>query len=230
MSVSLILPYYNPPANWAVNIVERFSILKKQIDEPITLVLVNDGSNYIASPGIEHIKSNIQDCIFISYEDNHGKGYAIRQGVKQAEGDIIIYTDVDFPYTIESICEIYRRLKDKGADVAMGVKNKSYYKAVPSARRAISKILRWMIRNFFTIPYSDTQCGLKGFKKHVKPLFLKTSINRYLFDLEFIRNSHKQGYKIEAVPVVLNEGVEFRKVNYHILLPEVANLVKLMLK
>lgn len=231
MPVSLILPYFNPPANWSSNIVDQFALLKQKIAEPIELILVNDGSTSPIPPSdIQYLEDNIKGCVFISYNDNRGKGYAIRQGVIQAKGNIIIYTDVDFPYAIDSIVDIYEYLKNKNADIAMGVKNELYYKDVPPSRRAISKILRWMIRNFFTIPFTDTQCGLKGFKAEVKPMFLKTTINRYLFDLEFIRNSHKHGFNINAVPVVLKEGIEFRRINYRILLPEIFNLLKLLFK
>ena len=231
MSVSLILPYFNPPVNWSANVVDQLELLTRQITEPIELILVNDGSTSgITISDINYIKDNIRDCVFVSYEENHGKGYAIRRGVEQAKGGIIIYTDIDFPYTIESIYTIYQNLKNTDSDIAMGVKNEAYYKDVPRSRRVISKMLRWMIRSFFTIPFTDTQCGLKGFKMELKPVFLKTTINRYLFDLEFIRNSYKQGFQISAVPVVLNDGIEFRKINYRILLPEVINLMKLFFK
>ena len=81
------------------------------------------------------------------------------------------------------------------------------------------------------MPITDTQCGLKGFKSEVKPVFLATTINRYLFDLEFIRNAYNIGnYQICAIPITLNPGVHFRPMNYKVLLPEMFNFIKILLR
>lgn len=195
------------------------------------ILLVQDGrSAQISEQDIAYLQQSLPNFKHIHYPENKGKGYAIRQGVKNAKGDLVIYTDIDFPYTTGSIREIYDTLNTGSCDLAVGVKDDVYYKHTNAARKFISKTLRGMIRTFFSIPVDDTQCGLKGFRKDLKPVFTSTTINRYLFDLEFIRNAHKQGYSIQAVPVKLNEGVQFRHINYRILIPEFINLIKLILK
>ena len=88
-----------------------------------------------------------------------------------------------------------------------------------------------MIRLFLSIPITDTQCGLKGFNRKVSPLFLSTTIDRYLFDLEFIKKAFKtKQYSIQAIPIRLNDNVVFSKMNYKILLPEMINFVKLLFR
>jgi glycosyltransferase involved in cell wall biosynthesis len=231
MAVSIVLPCFNPPEGWASNIIEQYTTLTGQISDTLQVILVNDGSTAaLSEKDIHNLQNSIKDFILVSYSSNKGKGNAIREGVKKAAGDIIIYTDIDFPYTNDSIVSIYQALKSNSTDIAIGVKNQSYYEHVPPARRAISKGLRWMIKTFFTIPFTDTQCGLKGFQKHVSLLFVNTSINRYLFDLEFIRSGYKKKYRIQAIPVELKDGIQFRKIDYRILIPELYNLLKLMVK
>lgn len=231
MHVSLILPCYNPPAGWVENIIARYSEAKAFFNADSELILVQDGySKQISEQHIAYLKESLPNFKHIYYPENKGKGYAIRQGVKEAGGELIIYTDIDFPYTTSSIRKIYDTLNAGSCDLAVGVKDDVYYKHTNAARKFISKTLRGMIRAFFSIPIDDTQCGLKGFRKDLKPVFTATTINRYLFDLEFIRNAYKQGYSIQAVPVKLNEGVQFRHINYRILIPEFLNLIKLILK
>lgn len=231
MHVSLILPCYNPPAGWVENIIRRYSEVQAFLSADSELILVQDGnSTQISEQDIARLEQSLPNFKHICYPENKGKGYAIRQGVKCADGDLIIYTDIDFPYTTGSIRKIYDTLNAKSCDLAVGVKDNVYYEHTNAARKFISKTLRSMIRTFFSIPVDDTQCGLKGFRKDLKPVFTSTTINRYLFDLEFIRNTHKQGYSIQAVPVKLNEGVQFRHINYRILIPEFINLIKLILK
>lgn len=228
MLVSLVLPCYHPPANWAQNIVTQYNLLREHIHDQMELILVEDGDDSVQEADIRLLKEQITAFRFVKYEVNHGKGYAVRQGAALAEGDIVIYTDIDFPYTIESITKIYRALKNNDCDVAAGVKNEDYYQHVPFSRRVISKNFRRLIRLFLSIPVTDTQCGLKGFQQKVKPLFLKTTIERYLFDLEFIRNSYKRGFRVKAIPIEIKPEVTFRIINYRILLPELLNFAKLL--
>ena len=115
--------------------------------------------------------------------------------------------------------------------MAIGIKNDAYYAHVPLVRRYISRYLQFFTRVFLSMPVTDTQCGLKGFKRAVAPLFLATTIDRYLFDLEFVRNCYKsKKYRVLPFPVTLNENVHFRKMNFRILLPEMFNFIKLLFK
>lgn len=230
MLVSIILPCYNPAANWAENIIANYNKLKQRIADDIEVILVQDGNTTGISEGDIQQLSTLPGFKHIQYDTNRGKGYAIREGVKQAGGDIIIYTDVDFPYTTESIHKIYTALATGDCEIAVGIKNDDYYKNVPMSRLVVSKALRRMIRFFLSIPITDTQCGLKGFVKDIKPLFLSTTIDRYLFDLEFIRKSYMKKRSLKPIPIDLHEHVQFRVMNYSILLPEMVNFIKLLFK
>lgn len=227
--LSIVLPCYNPPNDWVQNMLTSFSTIENAIKEPIELIVVNDGSQDKIEHGIiDTIRLHIPEFRYIEYAENKGKGYAIRQGMKEAKGDVLIYTDIDFPYTCESLINIYSRLQNTACDIAIGVKGTAYYDSVPFLRKSISKFLRYLIRNFLDLPFTDTQCGLKGFKRTALPVFLSTTINRYLFDLEFVKTAYsKTNFKIEAIPVELNAGVVFRKMNYKILVPEMFNFIKL---
>jgi glycosyltransferase involved in cell wall biosynthesis len=232
MIVSLVLPCYNPPGGWEQVICANYRSIEKMVDGTLELIVVMDGNSAtVTDAAIAYLEQHIRQIKIIRYLENRGKGYAIRQGVAEATGDIIIYTDIDFPYTIESMYSIYRGLSSDECDVAVGVKDAAYYDHVPFLRRAISQFLRFFIRLFLSMPITDTQCGLKGFKKNVKPLFLQTTIDRYLFDLEFVRNCFKsKNYRVKAVPVTLTENVQFRSMNYRVLLPEALNFIKLLFK
>ena len=232
MKLSLILPCYNPPQGWERNIYTTYTAFCKRIDTETELLIVLDGqSESVSTDQLKFLQQKIPALKFVSYPDNMGKGYAIRQGAAEATGDIIIYTDIDFPYTIDSMCTVFNGLNNNEFEVGVGVKDEAYYKKVPAVRRLISRCLRLMTGLFLSMPITDTQCGLKGFRRNIMPLFLKTTINRYLFDLEFVRNCFRnKQVKIKAIPVSLNQEVQFRKMNYHILLPEILNFAALLFK
>jgi glycosyltransferase involved in cell wall biosynthesis len=230
--LSLVLPCYNPPANWERNIISVFNDFCRKTGTVAELIVVLDGNSaLVTGQTLETLRQHIPDIKILQYAVNRGKGYAIRQGAAVAGGGIIMYTDIDFPYTVASMERVYNALANGSCHVAVGVKDEGYYRHLPPVRRQISRYLRWMTGAFLNMPITDTQCGLKGFNAVVKPLFLATTINRYLFDLEFIRNCFAAGkYTVTPIPVTLNENVQFRSMNYSILLPEMLNFIKLLFK
>ena len=231
--LSIILPCYNPPKEWELNVLQSFKFIQSEItDQEIELIIVNDGTpNQSFQIEETFLNQNISNFTFIHNNVNMGKGHAIRTGIDACNGEIIIYTDIDFPYTITSFIDIYNTLIT-GNDVAVGIKNAKYYEKVPTIRKLISKSLRFIIGFFLRLPITDTQCGLKGMKKDIKPLFLNTTITRYLFDLEFVRACfrHKPKLKVVAVPITLNENIVFRKMNPKILIQELGNFLMILLR
>lgn len=230
MSCSIILPCYNPQPQWVHRVVEQYNTIVALLNTTVTIILVNDGSTVgVTDEDILLLKEAIPKFQYITYTENKGKGYAVRQGVTVAATDIIIYTDIDFPYTTQSLLSIYNALSNDNVAIAAGIKNDTYYSKVPLVRKRISKILQSLTGMFFNIPVTDTQCGLKGFRGEVKDVFLTTTINRYLFDLEFIRAAHKRQYTIHEVSVQLNDNVVFKQMNYKMLFTEFINFIRLMM-
>ena len=77
----------------------------------------------------------------------------------------------------------------------------------------------------------DTQCGLKAFNQKGKNIFLETTINRYLFDLEFVYlASNAEDIKIIPVNVQLKPGVVFSKMNFKVLRSELMSFIGIVRK
>lgn len=196
------------------------------------IILVNDGSQTGIQPDhISALKRAIPLFTYCELPENKGKGYAIREGVRHSQAPVCLFTDIDFPYTLESILSLVQVLTKDEIDVAIGVKGPGYYKHLPPMRVRISKFLRWLARNFLRISITDTQCGLKGFNTQGKSVFLETTINRYLCDLEFIfLVDRRKDLVMQPIPVVLKEGVVFSHVNTRILLREGMNFFKVFFR
>lgn len=197
----------------------------------VRFVLINDGST--KSNFTEHTNlTNKLSCFdFVSYEENKGKGYALRYGMKSIVSDYILFTDIDFPYKLDSLLEILRVLSSKTADVVVGVRDQNYYQQIPFKRKLISKILRLFNRTILRLKVDDTQCGLKGFTQSVKPLFLETKIDRFLFDAEFIKLvSRRKDLTIVASDVILREGISLSSVGVSGLLRELKDYLRLVFR
>ncbi len=228
--LTLVLPCYNPPENWEKVVVDSVKSISSKIGQSASLIIVNDGSNSnVDRAHVDYIKSHLEDAQIVEYEENRGKGFALRQGVQKVDKGLIIYTDIDFPYEEKSLLNIYEILKE-GPDAVLGHRGKEYYSKTPFFRKIISKTLRGFLKVFLRLPTDDSQCGIKGFNQTGAKVFLDTRIDRFLFDLEFIKLSAKRKLKIKKANVQLKPNVVFSKVNMKILARESLNFFKVLFR
>src|SRR5690606_33159832 len=112
--------------------IEQYHEIGTGIPLPLHIILVNDGSTTgVTESDIKMLRSAIPLFNYIEYIDNKGKGFALRKGVAAADTEIIIYTDIDFPYSVASISELFNTIHTGGYDIAIGIKNDLYYANVP---------------------------------------------------------------------------------------------------
>ncbi len=168
---------------------------------------------------------------FIENQHNAGKGFSLRRGVEASSARFQVYTDIDFPYEIASMTSMIGILKDEKADVIAGSRDTKYYSGVPPFRRFISRALRGVLRHVLRMKITDTQAGLKGFGSRGKEIFLRTRINRFLFDLEFIfLASRESGLTLLPFPVSLRPGTRFSKMRPGIFIHEGFNFLIIFAK
>jgi len=229
--LDLIVPCYNPVGDWEQNLLKSFRAFEEMLAPvKVGLVLVNDGSTLNVTPAqIDFLKTNLPDLQYLSYTQNRGKGFALRHGVETANAGLYLFTDIDFPYRLESMQKVFASLQ-KGKDVALGFRKADYYTQVPLFRKALSKSLRWVLKNLLRLAITDTQCGLKGFNDEGKAIFLSTKIDRFLFDLEYVKKVSATQLSLEAVPVQLREEVTFSKMNLRVLFSELFNFFVLLVR
>ena len=229
--VDIVLPCFNPGSSWHKELLSFYDLAKNKYD--LNFVLVNDGSQVHT---LEKQLAELQDAnipiSYFHYTENKGKGFALRHGVEKSTAPYVVYTDVDFPFTNQSIVDLLDKLIQSNCDVVLGHRNNQYYQKKMSAfRKFLSRAFRVFLKSILHMPVTDTQCGLKGFNHVGKKAFLQTSINRYLFDFEFIYNiCHNKQITFQTAEVQLKENVHFSKMRLKILLQETLNLMKVLVK
>lgn len=191
MKYSLILPAYN----------EELSLLKT-IDEYIgyvdEVIVVNDGSK----DGTDKIAQDYADSNpkvkYIRHETNKGKAEALRTGVKNASGDIIIFTDADCTYPANFIVDFKREL-EHGADLVLGARilnltNHTLFNLVGN------KILSAIISYLGSTNVKDGQTGFRAMRKSI---FNNVDVKaRSLeFETKMTMRAAKLGYKIKNVKI-----------------------------
>jgi glycosyltransferase involved in cell wall biosynthesis len=231
-SVDIILPCYNPREGWAEVVAESVSNIRSLLPVGVLqqIILVNDGSiKGVTEQLVVSLRADVPELKYISYTENRGKGFAVRTGVKASTADVQIFTDVDFPYLDESVLTFYMKLANGEANVIIASRSHSYYDSLSGFRKALSLTLKRMNGLLFRLKESDTQGGLKGFDAAGKELFLRTTIDRYLFDLEFVQSVSKSELTLMALHVQLKPDVLLPSPGFSVLLKELGNFIRLLM-
>ena len=207
--ISLIIPSYNE----SEDIERKINVLKDYIkenlhDEEYFIVPVNDGSKDNTG---EVIKS-IEGIYPVSYEPNHGKGYAVKEGIKysfnELNVDYAIFMDADLSTDLKAIKECVTLLEEGTPFVAGSRYSKDSVIKVkqPLKRRFISKCSRIIISSMFHFKIKETQCGFKGVNKELGLLLVdKAKMERFSFDVEYFYIAKLNNYKYVTFPVVWSD-------------------------
>lgn len=187
--LSIIIPSYQKK-EWLQKTID---ILLKYFPEA-EIIIINDGSQDQTKEIKNIFGSRI---VYLENEKNQGKGFSLRKGFKEANGQYFIFTDDDLPYGIESIKDTLQELK-RGADVVIGERQDFYNNKL--LKKLLRPFLYLFLRILFNLHYFDTQAGLKGFKKEAgKTIFSLTFINQFAIDIEILYLSQKLKYSVKTL-------------------------------
>jgi len=168
------------------------------------VLVVDDGSSDNTPDIVHRWMNNHPNLQLIHNDGNRGKGYSVRNGLLQATGHVVMFTDADLSSPIEEAERLFEAL-DAGADVAIGSRWLDKQRQTihqPLYRRFFGRCFNWVTRKFIGLPFKDTQCGFKAFKRDAaQVIFRLQTIERWGFDPEILFIARKLKYKIVEVPV-----------------------------
>lgn len=139
-----------------------------------------------------------------SYKENKGKGYAVRYGMKKAKGDLISFLDAGMDISPKGIMMLMAHMDWYDADIIVGSKRHPVSRVnYPILRHILSFGYHWIVKLLFRIPITDTQSGLKIFKKEVVEKILpKLIVERYAMDIEMLAVAKHVGFdRIYEAPI-----------------------------
>ncbi|KKS44171.1 hypothetical protein A2567_02705 [Candidatus Azambacteria bacterium RIFOXYD1_FULL_42_11] len=205
--LSVIIPAYNEENEIKATLEAIYNYFSKQ-NYSWEAIIVSDGSSDRTVEAVSEFISNKPEFSAIANTKNNGKGYVVRQGMIQAQGDYRLFTDADNSTSIEQIENFWPHF-DEGYDIVIGsieVPGSKIYEHAQWYRRLLGKYSKYLIRIVAGLwSIHDTQRGFKCFSaKAAGDIFSKTKIDRFGFDIEVLALAKKTGYKIKEVPVVWN--------------------------
>lgn len=176
--------------------------MEKTFDD-YEIIFSNDGSTDGCDKAVEEL--NLPRVRVIGYEQNRGKGYAVRQAVLAANGDIVMFTDADLAYGLDVVKRTYDTfVEHPESDMVIGSRNLSAdgYEGYTPLRKLMSKTYIRVLCIAGGFKLSDSQCGCKAFAgEAVKKIFPRCEVDRFAFDFECILWAVKYKMTITEMPV-----------------------------
>ena len=202
--LSVVIPAYDEEERIVGTLNKIGDYLRRQKYTSETIV-VDDGSRdrtaELAAAAIREMK-NAQ---IVRLPKNLGKGAAVKEGILQARGNWILFSDADLSTPIEEL-EKFLPWIDGGCDVVIGSR------ALPESdiqirqffvRELMGKVFNVFVRLMIIKGIRDTQCGFKLFRREAaRHVFPRVKTKGFGFDVEALYLCRCLGYRIQQVPVV----------------------------
>jgi glycosyltransferase involved in cell wall biosynthesis len=203
--ISLIIPAYNEEKRIEKTLKNYIAFFKKKFSN-FEIIVVTDGCKDNTPKIVEKLSKRFSFIKHIHPLERLGKGGAIIEGFKLANGNIIGFVDADGSTPSQSISSLIENLNGyDGAIASRWVDGAIVRRKEPFARRIASRCFNYLVRMLFGFHFKDTQCGAKFFRrKAIKSVVDELRLTDWAFDVDLLYRLNKKGFKIKEVPIVWN--------------------------
>jgi glycosyltransferase involved in cell wall biosynthesis len=200
---SIVIPAYNESSRIPATLESVVSCIRACGWDAEVLV-VDDGSTDATVQVVREFALTAPEVQLLQNPGNRGKGYSVRNGMLQARGEVLLFTDADLSAPIEEAERLFAAIRG-GAEIAIGsrwLERDRQTQRQPLYRQFFGRCFNLVIRAVMGLPFADTQCGFKAFTRTAaQTVFQLQTIERWGFDPEILFIALKRGFWIIEVPV-----------------------------
>jgi len=212
-TLSIVIPVYNEAATWreVLERVERVEIpLAKEI------IFVDDASIDGTTRQLTQFMAERPDIRIVFRQINHGKGAAIREGLAEATGELVIVQDADLEYDPSDYARLLAPILAGEADVVYGTR---YHNGRPRGQtiRAYlaNRFLTWLSNRVNRLDLTDMETCYKLLRTDVIR-HVRLEQARFGFEPEITAKIAALGIRIREVPISYEgrTGPEGKKIGW----------------
>lgn len=205
---SIIIPAYNEQ--------ERIGNTIKKLIEGFPeheVLVVCDGQDN-SEKIVKILSSKFANIRLLKFDCRLGKGGALIHGFRAARGEVICFVDADESVNIIDLKSMFFALHDSDAIIASRrLRDSKILIKQPAKRRLASKAFNIFVRIFFGLPFKDTQCGAKIFKREaILDILNDLKTTGFEIDVEILWRLKNKGYNVVEYPITWkhSEGSKFK--------------------
>ena len=200
---SIIIPAYNESARLGTTLDRVLGYVSAEHWDA-EVIVVNDGSRDGTADLVRGYAESHPCLRLLENPGNRGKGYSVRNGMLNASGDMLLFSDADLAAPIEESWRLFSAL-ESGSDIAIGsrwLKPEMQTQRQSRLRQFYGRLFNLALRILLGLHFKDTQCGFKAFTRGAaQEIFPRQSIERWGFDPELLYLARRSGLKVQEVAV-----------------------------
>jgi glycosyltransferase involved in cell wall biosynthesis len=208
--LSIVIPAYNEEARIGTTLQEYLKKFQDKFQDKFELVVVLNGCKDRTLEIIQSFQKEFPQLRYLNIPEAIGKGGALTEGFKSANGEIIGFTDADASTSADTFFNLYKVLINfPQIDAIIGSRNlpESIVKGRTKSRKIMTSGFNFGINFLFNLQIKDTQCGAKLIRKHpLKKIIPHLSIANMAFDVNLLVDLKRFGYKILEFPILWEDS------------------------
>jgi dolichyl-phosphate beta-glucosyltransferase len=203
IALSVVIPAYNEAKRLPATLESLRAFLDRD-GRPSEVIVVDDGSTDGTSDVVRSMERADERIRLIRLPQNRGKGYAVRTGVVNAAGRLVLFADADGATPFEELLRLEGHLTGVSPIVigSRAMRDRATKVEARIYRRVAGRIFHAVVRLYAIRGFTDTQCGFKLFTSEAAhDLFSRMRMAGYSFDVEVLLMATRSGYQVAEVPV-----------------------------
>jgi dolichyl-phosphate beta-glucosyltransferase len=204
ITYSIVIPAYNEGERLGATLEKVLRYVREQ-GWSAEVIVVNDGSRDNTADIVHGFAGRDPRLRLVENPGNRGKGYSVRNGMLNACGKVVVFSDADLSSPIEEMPKLLAALA-AGADIAIGsrwLRAELQTRRQSLHRQLFGRVFNLLLRIILGLRFRDTQCGFKAFTRRAAQTILPLQrIERWGFDPEILFLARKFGFRVEEVPVL----------------------------
>lgn len=172
-SVSIIIPAYNEESAIGSVLKELLKEMSVWNRDQIEIIVINDGS----SDDTAKIVGGFEQVRLLNHRNNKGYGAAIKTGIREAAGDLIVWYDADGQHRPKDLYKLITKMDEEDLDYCIGIRDCNSYEV--RSRRLGKKILKGILRFIVKEDLKDFNSGMRGFKREIIMPYLSLLPNTF---------------------------------------------------
>jgi glycosyltransferase involved in cell wall biosynthesis len=200
-SLSVVVPVYNERLLVAA-LLERLLAAELPQISALEVLVVDDGSTDGTREIVREIAVREPAVRLVEHERNRGKGAAVRTGIREAGGDLVVFQDADLEYDPADLARLVEPFLDGEADVVYGSRFLAREKGrVLSFRHALgNRLLTWLSNWLTDLNLTDMETCYKMFRADLlKSIPIRS--NDFAIEPEITAKVAKRGCRVVEVPI-----------------------------
>lgn len=194
MKLSVIIPVFNERRTIDI-------IIKKVRDVPIEKeIIIVDGNSYDGTKEVLKLFEDDENTLVIYQDKKEGRGSAIKEGLKHARGEIVIFQDADLELDPNDYPFLIAPIEKGEAIVVFGSRFLGQHSKMGFFQYWGNRVINFLVNLLYGTKLTDVETCYQTFRREaIKDIRLDN--NDFAFTVELTVKLIKKGYEIKEIPI-----------------------------